>query len=85
VITNLGKMVMEAAKGGQLNRNLERRIDAIQAIAILILNAKTDEFDRLLGSESKGDDSTTKPRATGVAGRRQQPGRRHRDGRTDIP
>lgn len=64
---------MEAAKGGQLNRNLERRIDAIQAIAILILNAKTDEFDRLLGSESKGDDSTSKPRATGVAGRRQQP------------
>lgn len=66
-ISGLTKMILAASKGGRLKRNLESRIDAIQAIAILILNAKTDEVDRLLGLDSRTGDGRTKAFGRGVA------------------
>ena len=66
-MSGLTKLILDAKKGGRLNRNLERRIDAIQAIAILILNAKTDEVDHLLGLEEGTDDGRTKAFGRGAA------------------
>jgi hypothetical protein len=66
-ITGLAKMIQNARKGGTLKHNLERRIDAIQAITILILNAKAEEVDNLLSFDSKTDDGKIKSFGRGVA------------------
>jgi hypothetical protein len=54
------KALTQVTKNGQLTRDLGRRIDAIQAIAILIMTANKADVDRLLASAGKAVDPKTK-------------------------
>lgn len=60
-INGLEKITSRATRNGMLRSDLEERIGAIQAIAILIMTAKADNTDNLLGLKIMADDDKAAP------------------------
>jgi hypothetical protein len=60
-VRDWNKIIAHATKTRKLSSDFEKRIDAIQAIAILIMTARPDNVDRLLGFKTKADDDKAMP------------------------
>jgi DNA-binding response OmpR family regulator len=65
-INDLAKLIMNAEANGTVKSDLEKRIKAIQAIAALILTAKTDEVEPSTALDPKIANGKTKPSGQGA-------------------